>query len=107
HLKLVLGRDRVGTVPVWLFHLLIVRHGYLQLRITRLGKKREEHAKILVSGNSLSEVGRAAFFIVGISNREFRFGQVFAVGIRVDQRLHTQTPDLLASVLNVFQRAVV
>ena len=94
-LKFFLGHLGLGAVAVRLRDLLVVRIGYLQLRVGRFRQEREENPKVLISLDRLSQPGRSALFIIGVRNRQLRLGQILAVRIRVDQRLHAQTPDLL------------
>ena len=84
----VLGLERLRPVAVRLFHLTEMRHGHLQLRVRGFRQHREEHGEVCVRLNGLRGVRGSALFVKRIRNRQLCFGQVFAVRIGIDQRLH-------------------
>ncbi len=84
-----------------------MRVGHLQLRVTGLLQEREKHDEILVALNGLGHVRRAGLFVVGVGDAQLGFGEIFAVGVGVDQRLQAQPPHFLAPVLDVVESPAV
>ena len=83
-LEFVLGHLCLRTVAVGLFHHLVMRHADLHLRVGGFFEEREEGDEVLIFCYRLREVRRAAFFVVGIGDGQFGFGEIFAIGVGVD-----------------------
>ena len=84
-----------------------MRHAHLHLRVRGFFEEGEKRDEVLVLGHRLRQVRRPALFVIGIRDRKFRFGQVFAVGIGIDQGLQREPPFRVAAVLDVVDRAIV
>src|SRR5216683_3574297 len=106
-LILFLGRLRFGSVAIGFGHLLVMRVSHLQLRVAGLLQEREEYDEIFVALNGLGHIRRAGLFVVGVGDAQLGFGEIFAVGVGVDQRLQTQPPYFLAPVLDVVESPAV
>ena len=106
-LEFILGKLRLRVIAVRFFHHAEVRHADLHLGVRGFIEERKESFEILVGFDRLRQVRSPAFFVEGIADCEFRFGEKFAVGISIDQRLQVETRFGVLPVLEIRHRAVV
>ncbi len=88
-------------IAVRFFHLAVVRHGDLHLRVGGFIEEREEGDEVLVFDDGLLQARSAAFLVIGVADRQLGFGQIFAVRIGVDQGLQGQASGGVAAFLQV------
>ena len=62
-------------------------HADLHLRVGRFVKKGEKGNEVFIFGDRLNHAGRAAFFVKRVGRAQFRFGEIFAIRIGIDQGL--------------------
>ena len=88
------GLHGFGMVAVRLFHLAVMRHADLHLRVRGFVQEREESPEVGIFHDGLFQARRAAFLVIGIGDGKLCLGQVFAVRVGVDQGLQGQAGDL-------------
>ena len=100
------ARMGVHGVAVRLFHLPVMDHADLFLRLGGLFHGRIEQDEVLVLGFGLREPVGAALAIPAIGDGEFRLSQVFTGVVGVDQRLQRQPCHLIAAALDILDSFV-
>src|ERR1700683_1328759 len=87
NLKFLFGGLSLAAVAIRFFHSLVMRHANLHLGVGSFIEEREKSDEILVFVDGLGHARRAALFVIGIRDGQFRFRKILAIRVSVDQRL--------------------
>ena len=97
-----------AAIAIGFFYAVIVGHADLHLGVGAfVGEEGKEGDEIFVFENGLGKAGIAAFFVIRIAERELGLGEIFAIGIGVDQRLEREACDFVAALGDVVFRVLI